>query len=261
MNDKAKTREQLIGELVVMRQRLAELEKLETRHKQAEATLRESEERFHKIFDFSNDAIFIIDPPQDEILEANPRAAGMLGYALQELLVLPISAIHPQEMLKLLGFYRSVSEQGQGWTDELSCLTKTGQVLPVEISASVIQIAGRSCLLALVRDISERKQAEEALRQSEALHHDLFEEAPVAYFSVGANGAIKRANRRAAELLEWSRDEFIGRPVFDLYADTTTGKEMARKIFQQFQDGREIREAEMEMHRATCSPFWISLTP
>ena len=51
-----------------------------------------------QIFEYSNDAIFIIDPTQDRILEADPRACAMLGYTHEGLLSIPISAVHPNEM-------------------------------------------------------------------------------------------------------------------------------------------------------------------
>ncbi len=92
----------------------------------------------------------------------------MLGYSHQELLSLGISDVHPDEMPQFRDFAQSVFERGGGWTNELTCLTKTGNSLPAEISASVIDVEGRTCLIALVRDITERKQAEEALRASEA---------------------------------------------------------------------------------------------
>jgi formate hydrogenlyase transcriptional activator len=89
----------------------------------------------------------------------------MLGYSREALLSLPISAIHPREMPALLAFARSVLEKGSGWTNELTCLTKTGQALPAEISASVIDMGGKTCLIALVRDISDRKRLEAALER------------------------------------------------------------------------------------------------
>jgi PAS domain S-box-containing protein len=102
--------------------------------------------------------------------------------------------------------------------------------------------------------------AEEALQKSENRYRDLYEEAPDAYFSVGTDGYITRANRRATELLGYSRDELVGRPVFDLYADTPSGKEKARGVFQRFLAGKEIRNEELEMRRADGSEVWISLS-
>ncbi len=148
----------------------------EAQRKRVEDELRGSEERFHKIFDHSNDAIFVLDPEADEILHVNSKACSMLGYSREELLSMPITAIHPNEMPELLAFTRSVFKKGSGWTNELTCLTKTGNTLPAEISASVIDISERTYMIALVRDITDRKRAEEALqRYSEDLERQVTE--------------------------------------------------------------------------------------
>jgi len=102
--------------------------------------------------------------------------------------------------------------------------------------------------------------AEEALQESEQRYRGLYEEAPTAYFSVGVDGYIERANRSAAELLGYSLDELIGRPVLDLYADTPVGKAKAEEMFQRFLAGEEIRGEELEMRRADGSQVWISLS-
>jgi len=136
----------------------------------------EADELLRKIFNYSNDAIFVIDPDRDQIVEVNPRACGLLGYSRDELLSVPISAIHSREMPRLLAFARSVFEEGRGWTNELTCLTKTGLKLPSEISASVIETRGRKCLIAFVRDISERKRLEEELKRYSANLEALVEE-------------------------------------------------------------------------------------
>ena len=132
------------------------------------------EELYQAVFDHSNDAIFVINPGGDCIVDANPRACAMLGYTREELLSLPISAIHPNEMAALQAFAQSVFENSRGWTNELSCRTKIGQFLPAEISASSIQITHQDALgqsveghhiIAMVRDITERRQAEAAERE------------------------------------------------------------------------------------------------
>jgi len=102
--------------------------------------------------------------------------------------------------------------------------------------------------------------ADEALRESEERYRTLYEDAPVAYFSVGGNNYIERANRSATELLGYSLDELIGRPVFDLYADTPNGKAKAQELFRWFLAGEEICDQELEMCRADGSNVWISLS-
>ena len=135
-----------------------------TERKRAEAAVRESEARFHSIFEHSNDAIFLIDISADEILDVNSKGCSMLAYEREELLSLPVSAVHPDEMPRLRAFGQSVLSQGQGWTDELTCAMKTGQVLSAEISASTIDLEGRSCIIAIVRDLTAHKRAELVLK-------------------------------------------------------------------------------------------------
>jgi formate hydrogenlyase transcriptional activator len=105
----------------------------------------------------------------------------------------------------------------------------------------------------------ERRRLEVALREREEAFRDLYEEAPVAYVSVGTDGRIKKANRRAAELFGYSVGELTGRPVFELYADTTSGKPKAHQVFERFLAGQESR-AELECRAADGSQLWVSLS-
>ncbi len=104
------------------------------------------------------------------------------------------------------------------------------------------------------------KREEEAVRESEALLSDLYEHAPNTYFSVGRDGLILRCNDRAGELLGYRKEELLGKPVFELYADTQQGKEKASQVFQRFLAGEGITDQELQMQKADGTPVWISLT-
>lgn len=123
---------------------------------------------FRIVFQYANDAVFVVDLDRDAILDANPRACEMLGYDYEELTSLPASAVHPDEMPQFRAFAQRVFLQGSGWTDELSCLTAGGRRLPAEMSASVVRRDHKPLLIAMVRDISRRKEAEEALQHAYA---------------------------------------------------------------------------------------------
>jgi PAS domain S-box-containing protein len=127
------------------------------------AAFYENAEIVRKVFEHSNDAIFVIDPEQDRILDANPKACSLLGYSHEELLATPISAIHPQEMPELMAFARSVFNEGAGWTDRLTCLTKVGVRIPAEFSASAATIGDRRCLIVLARAVTHH-QGDQILR-------------------------------------------------------------------------------------------------
>ncbi|MFO7641965.1 MAG: PAS domain S-box protein [Candidatus Competibacteraceae bacterium] len=126
------------------------------------AAFYENAEIVRKVFEHSNDAIFVIDPEQDRILDANPKTCSLLGYSHEELLATPISAIHPQEMPELMAFARSVFNEGAGWTDRLTCLTKVGVRIPAEFSASATTIDDQRCLIVLARTV--HRQGDQILR-------------------------------------------------------------------------------------------------
>src|SRR5215471_14960294 len=85
----------------------------------------------------------------------------------------------------------------------------------------------------------ERLHAEAALRESEERYRDLYDEAPVAYLSIGTDARIRQANRQAGELFGSPPEQLLGRVVFDLLADTPDGKAKARAIFARFLSGLE----------------------
>lgn len=132
--------------------------------RRAQEALCISESRFRKIFDHSNDAIFVIDPACDEIVDVNQTACKILGYSREKLLSMTISDIHPNDITAIQAVGESVLVQGSGRIEECQCRMQNGQDIACELSASVIDVAGKRCMLALVRNITERKRAEQSLR-------------------------------------------------------------------------------------------------
>ncbi|MFC6837252.1 PAS domain S-box protein [Halomarina ordinaria] len=133
-----------------------------------ERELREAKERFETVFEYANDAILIFDPERNRYEQCNPQACDLLGYTREELLSLPPADIHLTEWDLFEEFIVTVVRDGSGWTDQLCCFTVDDEVLPTEISASRIEIDDRPHVLALVRDVSERRKAEQEIRQRSA---------------------------------------------------------------------------------------------
>ncbi len=154
------------SELNALRSRLTELEREIGERKVAEDALREREKRLARIYASANDGIFIVDPARDEILEVNPKAAELVGYPVEELAGMPMSDFHPDEMPLLKEFAEGVLSVGSGITDALTCARKDGTKVPVEMSASAIHWEGRPVMLVMVRDITERIEADKALRSA-----------------------------------------------------------------------------------------------
>ncbi len=109
-------------------------------------------------------------------------------------------------------------------------------------------------------DITDRKKAEEALLDSEDHFRDLYENAPNAYFSIGADGRIRRCNRRTGELLGYAVEELVGKPVLELYAETPNGKKKAAEVLERSRAGETVRDEQLEMQKADGNSIWINLS-
>ena len=105
----------------------------------------------------------------------------------------------------------------------------------------------------------ERMRAEQRVRESEERYRDLYENAPNAYLSVGVDGRVLRVNRRATELLGYTVEELVGRPVDSLMAETPAGKVRGAEVFRKFLAGEGVSGWELEMRRVDGRPLWISL--
>jgi PAS domain S-box-containing protein len=136
-----------------------------TERKEAERLLRESEEKYHRLFDNINDAVFVHLGATDTIpgafMEVNEVACKRLGYTREELLKMSPTDIDAPETLPALPQMMEKLYQNGRWTWEGVHVTKDGQRIPVEISNRLFDFRGTKGILATVRDISVAKRAEE----------------------------------------------------------------------------------------------------
>ena len=132
----------------------------------------ESEGRYRHLFDSAADGIFILDVEGDragKILQANRAAAEMHGYPVEELLNMNINDLNSVD--SMLGFSSRMQRilKGQWVRAELNHRRKDGTIFPVEIGAGLFEVGGRKYILDIDRDITERKQAEEALQRAQQI--------------------------------------------------------------------------------------------
>jgi PAS domain S-box-containing protein len=88
----------------------------------------------------------------------------------------------------------------------------------------------------------------------------MFEESPLAIFSVRPDGRIRMVNRKACELTGFNEHELLNKKVLELYADTADGASRAKAILKQFQAGKPVRQHELQMKKADGQTLWISLS-
>jgi len=164
VTDAGKTREQLLEELERERRRVAALE--DTERERATAALRESEEKYRAVFDQSVEGIYLHDL-DGRILDVNQMACEQTGYSRDELMQLTVFDLHPQDPnLPAVSQDEILCQWKQWQPDQRFTLQavhqrKDGTVFPVEISTGVIRYGGSNVILAIVQDITQRKQADE----------------------------------------------------------------------------------------------------
>jgi PAS domain S-box-containing protein len=110
------------------------------------------------VFEYANEAAYVMDPGSDRILAANAAGCALLGYSHEELLETPISCIHPAELAQLAELLERVLKDGRASISKLTCRTKQGTFLPTEISLYALEVDGRLRILGLVQDRSEHRQ-------------------------------------------------------------------------------------------------------
>jgi PAS domain S-box-containing protein len=136
-----------------------------TERRHAEEALRKSEKIYRVILESCSDAILLGDG-DGNLIEANRMAERLLGYSREELLQMHYTKLHPvTEQERTVAAYRDIATKGQGSLHDGAILRKDGTVVPVDITAMVIEYEHRKVLQASFRDISMHKNTKEVLER------------------------------------------------------------------------------------------------
>jgi PAS domain S-box-containing protein len=160
--------------------------------KQEESARRYSEERYRIVVETASDAVVSIDE-SSTILFVNPATSRIFGYDASELIGQPLTTLMPDYMRELhkAGFkrYLDTAERHINWQGtELIALRKNSEEFPVEVSFGELTINGRRLFTGFIRDITERKRAEEKIRQSEMELRQLLDFTPQHVTVLGPDG-------------------------------------------------------------------------
>ena len=169
--------------------------------KQAEATLRESEEKYRILVENAGEAVFVV---QDGIMQfANPRSAEISGWSLEELLSRPFTGFVHADDREMVMDRHLKRQRGEELPDQyaLRIVRPDGEMRWVELNAVQIEWEGRPATLNFLSDITERKHAETRLAESEQQYRTLFETAPVGIFRTTSAGEVICANPEMARML------------------------------------------------------------
>jgi PAS domain S-box-containing protein len=169
MKDQNKTKEQLVSELADLRQRVAESEAADTDRRRAEEALRESEEDLRAIFNGVGDGIALIDMT-GKVIKVNKRIIEIGGYTEDEVIGKRLGLFKmfpPPSLAKILSNFAKLIAGQQVPPFDVEVYTKAGEKLDVEMRGSLLRKKGKVVgMIGVMRDITERKRAEEQIRAS-----------------------------------------------------------------------------------------------
>jgi PAS domain S-box-containing protein len=188
-----------------------------------EAKLRDSEKKFRTLFESANDSIFIIDPKTRRLLDVNENAAKRLGYTRNELLQLTIDDIDtPMVASRNDEIICELKEKGNV-VFEHAYRRKDGTEMPVEISSRVIAYGSQKVFQSIVRDITDRKQVEDALKKSSFYLENVSDTLIV----IDSERDIIKVNKEFSNLWGYSAEEVLGKSVFMIFPEEEIAKHMS----------------------------------
>lgn len=228
-----------------------------TERKRVGEKLREKEEWMRAILDGSRDGIVIEDG--SGIAYINKSYAHLLGYdSPEELVGQPISCLLPPDEAQRLTEYSERRRRGESAPSiyNFKGKRKDGSLVEVEGTVSTSLIGGIKYIMTAIRDITERKLAESALKQSERDYRTVFEQAHDAIMVFAPEDeTVLDVNRRACELYGFSRSEFIGMSIEKISKILASGKDGVKETLEL----GETRQFETVQYRKDGTEMFLEI--
>jgi diguanylate cyclase (GGDEF)-like protein/PAS domain S-box-containing protein len=222
-----------------------------------------------RLFESVRDAVLVAEADTGQIVLWNSTATQILGYSQSEALRKRWDVLVPERFKAQcragMARYR---DTGHGpYIDahtvlELPALHKSGEEINIEITLSAIEPvhdlvgASKRLVLAIIRDITGRKQTEEALKESEERFRTAFEDAPIGVALIGLNGRYLRVNRALCDMLGYSEEELLEKTPLDLTHPDDLGA-TAERMRQVLEEGPGSYTIEKRYVRADGQVLWI----
>ena len=266
MKGKEKTKEQLQNELAKLRKKIAELKESEIKHKEIEKTLQESEKKYRELVQNTNNIIFTRIDITGRITFFNEFAQKFFGYTEDEILGKNVvGTIVPEidtSFRDLRAMIKDIIKNPERYTvNENENIRRNGErVWILWTNKGVFDKDGHiSEILCIGSDITERKQAEEALRESQQEFASLFKSSPEALVYLDENGNIININPRFIELFGYTLDEVKGKNINGGMIHPPDRIEEGKRLSKDFSEGQSLNYATVRKKKdGTLFPVHIS---
>ncbi len=214
-----------------------------TYRRQAETALRQSEQDYRGLFEQAHDAILVFAPEREIVLDVNQRACEIYGFSRAEFIGMSLETIS-KEVERGEHKVRETLETGDYLNFETVQYRKDGTRMLLEINAAAVRYQGQAAILSINRDITERRHAEEARRESELRFRSLVQSSNDAIVLTNQSNKIILWNKGAQTIFGYAEEEALGQPLSLLMP----------------QRYREAHERGMARYHATGEPHIIGQT-
>jgi len=217
-----------------------------------------SEKRYQTLFNSAIDGIMVLDP-EGYIWDANPAVCTALGYSLNQLRLLNLSAVLGPESIETLPACLGQLKKQRPISCEMIHMTRDKRMIPVEMSARSFEFDGVPAILSMFRDISQQKQAVQALAESEQRFRAIFKQAGVGIMQCGPDYHIQHVNDKVCEILGYTREELIGMSYRECSFPENRSETDAR-VMKMKQEKTHTGLWKKRLRHKSGKPIWIRMT-
>ncbi len=243
--------------MAVQRQKQNDFEKAESNPPGGIEGLRQSEALHRLLVEHANEAIVVAE--NERIWHANPKSFEITGFPREELISKNfIGLIHPDDR-KLFALYDRQDRGGETASEIFTCrmVAKSGHIKWLETKLLNTIWAGKSCIIYFLTDVTERKSAEEALRESEEEYRLLLNHAPAGIYEIDlTNGQFLSVNDVMCEYTGYTKNEFLGLNFTGLLTQESLESQLER--YEKILNGEAVPDiAEYEIIGKNQRRLWI----
>jgi PAS domain S-box-containing protein len=218
-----------------------------TARKRGMQALQESAERYRSLFQNNHAVMLLVNPETASIVDANPAACAFYGFTKEELTnrkVTDLNTLAPAQVAAKMQEARS----RRGGQFDFRHRLASGEIRDVEVFSGPITIRGQELLYSIIHDITDRRRAEEAVREANEKLWALIQASPLAMIAVDADGKVMNWNPAAERLFGWRAEEVVGHLLPILPGDDALAevKDLKKRVRGEAVTGLELRRRKRD---------------
>ena len=217
--------------------------------------------KYKHLIETAPDAIFVADTETGMILEANSKAGELLGIPTDQIVGMHQSQLHPPEEAKRYVelFREHILKELPHFLEDVYMCNKDGEKIPIQISASVMQLGDKKIIYGTFRDMTKQRKLRKQLETSEKKYEELYRNARAALFRTRiSDGTLLDCSRAASRLFGYANEaEYINNfSVTESYVDP----QQRQSFIEALKKDKRVHGFQLQLKRKDGSPIWVEMS-